>query len=135
MEIQLEFGRKIRMQFNSDPVHVCINLLSKKWNYEILRLLMQEGDCRFTDFEKACPDISGKMLSLRLKELYDDNLISKVISKMSPLEFKYRLSKSGNLIRKLLVELGMLGAQIYDLSDKKYSYAELKEYFTNEFIT
>ncbi len=123
------------MEFNSDPVHVCINLLSKKWNYEILTLLMQEGDCRFTDFEKAYPDISGKMLSLRLKELFDDNIISKVISKMSPLEFKYRLSKNGNLIRKLLVELGMLGAQLYELSDKKYSYAELKEYFTNEFIT
>ncbi|MCY3413571.1 MAG: helix-turn-helix transcriptional regulator [Candidatus Heimdallarchaeota archaeon] len=121
------------MDFKEDPVLKIISLFSKKWTYEIISLLIIQGDCRYSDFEKAYPDLSSKMLSTRLKELFDSKLISKVISKLSPLDFKYRLSDRGSNLRHVLREMAIYGTQVFNINNNNYSFDEIKKYYSQKY--
>jgi DNA-binding HxlR family transcriptional regulator len=100
------------MEQVDSPVKLALNLLSKKWTFEILDFLLTE-DGRFTDIEGQIGEISGKMLSERLKELFDLGLVSKVVSKLTPLQFSYRISDLGREVRHVFLELGVFGSKIF----------------------
>lgn len=99
------------MQVDS-PVKLALDLLSKKWTFEILDFLLTE-DGRFTDIEGQIAEISGKMLSERLKELFDLGLVSKVVAKLTPLQFSYRISDLGREVRYVFLELAVFGSKIF----------------------
>ena len=94
------------------PIEMSISLLSKKWVIEIILLLMN-GRKRFSDFQETIPNISGKVLSERLKELHKDGIIEKIILNVIPLKIKYQLTDRGQLLNRILFELSILGSSLY----------------------
>ena len=86
------------------PIEVALNYLGKKWTMHIIRDLFK-GKKRFSEFLKANPQISTKMLSLRLTELQDSGLIMKKVVSTTPIKVEYSLTSKGKALNKILFQL------------------------------
>ena len=59
-------------------INTTLDQIKKKWSIEIILELI-EARTSFTELMRISPNLSGKMLSGRLKELVEDGIIEKVI--------------------------------------------------------
>lgn len=66
-----------------------LNRISGKWAIGIL-LNVSHGPARFTELEKAVPGISRRMLTLTLRNLERDGLISRTVYATVPPKVEYR---------------------------------------------
>jgi len=79
---------------------------SKKHNLAILRaLLATPRGMGFNAIMKACPGITPRMLSTRLKELEKLRLISKGMIFGAPPRIEYRETAKAEGLKKILAEL------------------------------
>jgi DNA-binding HxlR family transcriptional regulator len=88
------------------PIETALNYVGKKWAFEIVRDMFF-GKKHFNDFLKSNPDLSGKVLSERLKELRDDGIIEKKVSNTFPVSIEYELTLKGRALNKILFELAV----------------------------
>jgi DNA-binding HxlR family transcriptional regulator len=68
-----------------------MKVLSKRWTILIINQLMQ-GTMRFHELEKSIPELSGKVLSARLKEMELDGLILRISYRELPPRVEYSLT-------------------------------------------
>ncbi|MEU1602523.1 winged helix-turn-helix transcriptional regulator [Micromonospora matsumotoense] len=66
-----------------------LNRISGKWAIGIL-LNVSHGPARFTELERAVPGISRRMLTLTLRSLERDGLISRTVYATVPPKVEYR---------------------------------------------
>lgn len=78
-----------------------LQLIGKKYTYEILKVLSESSNVRFKDLGKACP--IEKMRSQRLRELEESGLIKSSIIKLGrrPVLI-YNISERGREVLELL---------------------------------
>lgn len=94
------------------PIDVAMSYLGKKWTMQIIRDLFK-GKKRFSEFLGANPQISTKMLSLRLKELKKSGLIEKKIYSTTPVLIEYSLTHKGEALNKVLFQLAEYSLKNY----------------------
>ncbi|MFX1567915.1 MAG: winged helix-turn-helix transcriptional regulator [Promethearchaeota archaeon] len=94
------------------PIEVALNYLGKKWTLQIIRDLFK-GKRRFSEFLKENPQISTKMLSLRLTELQDSGLIEKNVVSTTPIRVEYSLTSKGKALNKVLFQLAEFSLNNY----------------------
>jgi len=94
------------------PIEVALNYLGKKWTIQLIRDLFK-GKKRFSEFLKANPRISTKMLSLRLKELQDSDLIKKKVISTTPVIIEYTLTRKGKALNGILFKLAEFSLRNY----------------------
>lgn len=119
------------MEIIQSPIPLLMNVIGKKWAFEILNALMYE-ELHFSELEKMYSEMSGKMLSRRLKELFDLGLVGKIISNLTPLEFKYQVSDKGKELRKIFYEMAVFGTKLFRedvLKDPNVDTHEISAYF------
>lgn len=92
----------------SQESHLCqlsplFDLLWKKWIMHIIKII-EQWTCRFNDIKYSLWDISSNILSQRLIDLEDNNIIVKKITDR-PLKIEYNLSKKWKEIAKILYTL------------------------------
>ncbi len=78
-------------------VQAAFELLSKKWTGLILHQLL-EGECSFSDLERAVPSLSSRMLALRIKELEAAGLVRRTVAAGPPIRVTYRLTEKGRAL-------------------------------------
>lgn len=117
------------------PIDVAMSYLGKKWTMQIIRDLFK-GKKRFSEFLGANPQISTKMLSLRLKELKKSGLIEKKIYSTTPVLIEYSLTHKGEALNKVLFQLAEYSLRNYptEVYNKKPKSVEtdiirLQKYF------
>lgn len=76
-------------------------LIGKRWTGLIVRILM-EGKARFTDLESAIPNLSGRMLAERLRELEQENIIRRTVYGEVPVRIEYELTDKGSDLAEAL---------------------------------
>lgn len=74
--------------------HSLRELLGSKWAFHVLRALT-EGECRFSELERAVEGMTATMLSRRLKELACHGFVERSVSETHPPRTTYRLTPSG----------------------------------------
>ena len=94
------------------PIEIAIDYLGKKWTIQIIRDFFK-GRKRFSEFLKSNPQISTKMLSLRLKELGDSGIIKKVVISTTPVKVEYYLTQKGEALNKVLFQLAEFSIRNY----------------------
>ena len=94
------------------PIETAFERIGKKWAINILRDLFL-GKKRFAEFLKANPELSGKVLAERLKELEKDGLIKKKIVSKTPLKVEYELTERGKNLDKVLYAIIMFSMKNY----------------------
>lgn len=94
------------------PFLTTFQILQKKWTLEII-LELFKGRKRFSDLLEIGESLTSKVLSERIKELYENHIIEKVIINMIPLRFKYQLTDQGIDLRKILFEIALYTCKYY----------------------
>ena len=81
-----------------------VKIIGTKWTILILRELCN-GTKRFGELEKNLTGISSKTLSVRLKELEKNKILTKKIYPTIPPKVEYSLTKKGESLRAILLSM------------------------------
>ena len=79
-----------------------LNLIGGRWKPSILYQLLLTGAMRYSQIKKSLSNISERILSLQLKELERDGLISKTVFQEVPSKVEYQLTSKGFSMKPLL---------------------------------
>ena len=74
-----------------------MELLSKRWTALIVYQLLS-GPLRFREIDNALPNLSGKVLSERLKELESAEIINRSVYPETPVRIEYSLTEKGRAL-------------------------------------
>ncbi|AZS13391.1 winged helix-turn-helix transcriptional regulator [Paenibacillus lutimineralis] len=81
-----------------------IELLSKRWSTLIVYRLL-DGPQRFIDIENSLPNLSGKVLSDRLRELETEGVIQRTVYPEKPVRIEYSLTDKGRDLAPLMDDI------------------------------
>lgn len=87
------------------PLYGIIDIIAKKWALLVIAVLGNEGSMGFNELQRQLTIISSKTLSQTLKDLQKAGLIKKEVISTFPLRVKYKLTKDGWEMRRLLIPL------------------------------
>ncbi len=88
-----------------------------KWKTVILIHLINKK--RYSELRKMLPMVTERTLSLQLKELESDKLISRTVySTKPPLKVEYELTEFGRTLIPLLKEIANWGLEAAKINDK-----------------
>jgi DNA-binding HxlR family transcriptional regulator len=79
-------------------------LLSKRWVSLIVYTLIS-GPRRFSEIEDSLSNLSGKMLSERLKELEIEGIIKREVFPETPVRIEYSLTDKGQALGPIFGEI------------------------------
>ncbi len=82
-------------------------VLGKRWTGLIVNQLMN-GPKRFNELENEIK-ISGRVLSLRLKELESLDIVSRTVYPEMPVRIEYTLTKKGYALKPIMEEISKWG--------------------------
>lgn len=85
---------------SSCPIEKTMSVIGGKWTYLILRELFTEPK-RFGELQKTLKNVSPRTLSLRLKELEHEGIISRKIYAEIPPHVEYSLTSKGETLRPI----------------------------------
>lgn len=81
-----------------------IELVGKRWSGTILRALL-DGPLRFSEVAARIPHISDRALSVRLKELESEALVTRHVLATQPVSVSYRLTDKGRGLEAVIAEV------------------------------
>ncbi|KML31434.1 MULTISPECIES: winged helix-turn-helix transcriptional regulator [Priestia] len=82
------------------PIEKTMNVIGGKWTFLILRDLFT-GPKRFGEIQKSLKGVSPRTLSLRLKELHEEGIITRKIYSEIPPHVEYSLTDKGKTLRPI----------------------------------
>ena len=88
------------------PIHNTFDLIGAKFTLLILRDIMLYGRTRFSQFLDSVEGINSKTLSLRLREMEHDDLITRHVYAEVPLRVEYTLTEKARHLRPILEQMG-----------------------------
>jgi len=91
------------------PVSSTLELIGGKYKALILWHL-SESTLRFSELKKAISGATAKMLTQQLRELEDEDLISRVVYPIIPPKVEYSLTELGKSLLPILVAMRDWGA-------------------------
>jgi DNA-binding HxlR family transcriptional regulator len=89
-----------------------LDVLGDRWTLLIVRELLQQGSCRFTDLKNGLPGIATNLLSSRLKGLEDDGLVTREEAPPPIATTLYALTAEGRSLEPVLKALGDWGRHL-----------------------
>ena len=87
-----------------DALRRAFGFLGKRWNGILIATLMN-GPAGFAELRCAIGGISDSMLSNRLSELAEANLVERLVDPGPPVSVSYRLTESGHALMPSLTAL------------------------------
>tara|TARA_B100000678_G_C18204844_1_gene500927 strand:- start:685 stop:1056 length:372 start_codon:yes stop_codon:yes gene_type:complete len=78
------------------PVRNVLDRIGDKWSILVMMILNEGETFRFNELQKIIGDISQKMLTVTLRSLEADGLISRKVYPEVPPRVEYRLTDMGN---------------------------------------
>jgi len=87
-------------------VYKAVDIFGKKWTLLILQELYKKNWKRYSEIKKAVPGITPKILSARLKELEQEEIVVKETdARKFPIKCEYSLTQSGEDLVDILKEI------------------------------
>ncbi|MFJ1597438.1 winged helix-turn-helix transcriptional regulator [Streptomyces sp. NPDC088261] len=86
-----------------------LDVIGDRWTLLIVRELLLQGPCRFTDVKNGLPGIATNLLSTRLKELEAAGLIAREDAPPPVATALYHLSETGLALQPVLRAIGLWG--------------------------
>lgn len=98
----------IKKEVPNCPVETALSVIGGKWKCLILFRLM-DSKKRFSELKRAMPAITHRMLTLQLRELEQDGLVSRTVYAEVPPRVEYALTPFGQSIRPIMDNLYQWG--------------------------
>lgn len=99
------------------PVAKSLEIINTPWKILIVYKLTN-GTLRFNQIKREIPNISEKMLSVSLKELELQKIISRCETHDGPLKVEYKLSQIGNDLIPIISAITEFGNEHYKPIEK-----------------
>jgi DNA-binding HxlR family transcriptional regulator len=77
--------------------HRASELIGRRWTGAIIFVLLKSR-CRFATLRDAIPDITDRMLSERLQELEQEEIVERTVIPDTPVRVEYALTKKGRAL-------------------------------------
>jgi DNA-binding HxlR family transcriptional regulator len=84
--------------------HQAIELIGKRWNGAIVDALLP-APRRFCEIAQSIPQISDRLLSMRLRELESEGIVERRVFEGSPVRVEYTLTPKGHALEPAIGEL------------------------------
>ena len=91
--------------FPECPVRNVLSRMMDKWTLLVLYTLEGQGTLRFNDLLRAIPDVSQKSLTVTLKSMEADGLVSRKVIPAVPVKVEYTLTERALSVMPLLDRL------------------------------
>ncbi len=105
-------GKRYKYRMINQDFHcaldVTMHFIGGKWKAVVIWYL-RNGKKRFGELKAHIPDITDKMLSLQLKALEDDELISRKVYAQVPPKVEYELTDEGESLIPLVESIAKWG--------------------------
>ncbi|GAE26424.1 transcriptional regulator [Halalkalibacter wakoensis JCM 9140] len=85
-----------------------IDILGKRWTGLIIRVLL-DGPKRFKDIKAQIPDMSDRILTERMKELEQQNIVTREVFPEKPVRIEYSLSEKGIALQPVIESIQSWG--------------------------
>lgn len=85
--------------------HRAVELVGRRWTGAIIFVLLQDR-ARFAGIRAAIPDITDRMLSERLRELEQEEIVQREVVPDTPVRVEYSLTQKGRALATALNALG-----------------------------
>ena len=85
--------------------HKAVELIGRRWSGAIIQMLLQ-GPSRYAELRAAVPDITDRMLSERLRELEDEQIVARTVVPETPVRVEYSLTPKGRALAPALSAIG-----------------------------
>lgn len=89
-------------------VHDAMDVLNGRWKIAIIASLCF-NTLRFTDLLREVEGISGKMLSRELKNLEENQLVTRTVLSTQPITVEYKLTEYGHTLKEVIDSLAKWG--------------------------
>src|SRR5437899_10618620 len=77
--------------------HRASELIGRRWTGAIIFVLLKSR-CRFATLRDAIPEITDRMLSERLQELEQEQIVERTVVPDTPVRVEYALTKKGRAL-------------------------------------
>jgi DNA-binding HxlR family transcriptional regulator len=84
--------------------HEAVELLGKRWSGAIVHVLLT-GPMRFSELTHVIPQISDRLLSMRLKELESFGIVARRVYQGAPVRVEYELTAKGRALEPAVTAL------------------------------
>lgn len=95
-------------------MEITLNVIGGKWKPLILYFLIENGTKRFGEIKSFINHTSHKTLTNQLRELEDDNLISRVVYPTVPPKVEYSITEKGMSLYPILEAMCEWGEKNFD---------------------
>jgi DNA-binding HxlR family transcriptional regulator len=85
--------------------HKAVELIGRRWSGAIIQILLQ-GPSRYAELRAAVPDITDRMLSERLRELEEEQIVARTVIPETPVRVEYSLTAKGRALAPALTAIG-----------------------------
>jgi DNA-binding HxlR family transcriptional regulator len=96
---------------------ITMSYIGGKWKTIVLWYLRKDRK-RFSELRKLIPNITEKMLSLQLKDLERDGIVSRKVYREIPPRVEYYLTDFGKSLIPMLEEIALWGRNLADSKGK-----------------
>jgi len=104
---------------------IILSLVSGKWKIAILNELAK-GPIRYNELRRLLPDATQRMLTMQLRMLESDGLISRKVYPVSPPKVEYCLSELGEQLAPMLLMLCDFGTTYIESFPDEVSHTNQK---------
>ena len=109
------------------PVRQVLDRVGDKWSTLVILLLKENGVMRFNEISHSIGDISQKMLTVTLRNLEGDGLVSRKMYAEIPPRVEYELTELGKSLLPLIKDLvAWANKNIQTIKHNRTRYANQK---------
>src|SRR5687768_8469540 len=105
-----DYEQKVDQLRNECPVRTALDVIRGRWKPSIL-FELKNGTKRFSDLQAALPEISGQALTVQLRQLEADSVISQTVYPEIPMKVEYTLSEHKSMLSTVMDQLEAWGIQ------------------------
>ena len=88
-----------------DFVEQLMKIIGAKWKPAIIYCLVHQGKMRYSELKRSIPDITQRILTMRLRELERDGFVKRTFHKQIPPRVDYEITKLGNELHPFFRDL------------------------------
>lgn len=120
----MEINYKDKTYFTGKDL--ALSVIGGRWKIVIIWCLMQESPLRLSEMQKKLPEVNQRMLIRQLRELEDDNIITRTVYPVVPPKVEYQLSELGCLLEPVVTSICDWGDIFIDSLERDANKTEIE---------
>jgi DNA-binding HxlR family transcriptional regulator len=100
-----------QIEIQNCPIAESLGVLGKKWTLLIVRDIGWQRADRFRSLLRTIPGLTPRVLSMRLRELEEEGILTRVVEKKSARVVRWRLTDKGQYVMPVLMRLTAYGTR------------------------